>query len=114
MCRENTSVSRRSYRARPVGGRGWRGVLKLPELRELQEHVVPVHGRDDDADGAKTEAAFSHVVAQEGQRSVEEQVPDSRTASRLVHLARGVGRVAIDRLEMIRDVAIGKVLQLAP
>ena len=31
----------------------------------------------------------------------------------LVHLARGVGRVAVDRLEMIGDVAVGVVLQLA-
>ena len=34
-------------------------------------------------------------------------------AALLVHLPRGVRRVAIDRLEMFGDVAVGEVLQLS-
>src|SRR5712691_7012744 len=42
--------------------------FELPQLGELQEHVVRVERRDDEADRAVANAAVREVVAQERQR----------------------------------------------
>ena len=87
-------------------------MLKLPEFREFQEHVVRVHRRDDEPRHAVGDAAFEQVVAQEGQRRVAGDLQPAGAAAILVHLACGVGRVAIDRFQVIGDVAVREVLQL--
>ena len=53
------------------------------------------------------------VVAQEGERRMAGQLQQPGAAAALAHLARGVGGVAVDGLEVIGDVAVGVVLQLA-
>ena len=58
-------------------------------------------------------AAACQVVAQEGERRVADKVPHRRPASSLVHLASRVGRIAIDGLQVIGDVAVGEVLELS-
>src|SRR5439155_23606750 len=41
------------------------------------------------------------------------QLQESGAATALIHLPRGISRVPIDGLEVIRDVPIGEVLKLA-
>ena len=95
-------------------GTGTRGrPLPLPQLRQLQEHVVRVHARDDQAGHAVLEAAAQDVVAQERQGRVERQAREARARAFFVHLPRRQIRVPLHRLEMMRDVAIGVVLDLA-
>src|SRR5438876_10139365 len=88
-------------------------MLKLPEFGELQKHVVAVQRRDDEADDAVPQAAPDNVVSQERQRRMEGELKDVGAAAALVHLLRGVGGVTIDRLEMIGDIAKGKVLKFS-
>ena len=104
-------VKREHYGAR-CGVRGAR-LLQLPELRELQEHVVGVHRRDDEAGHAVAEAAAGDVVAQEGERRMAGELQQAGAPAVLVHLPRGQRRVAVDRLEVLGDVAVGVVLDLA-
>ena len=62
---------------------------------------------------AVANAAAEQVVAQEGERRMAGELQAAGAAAALVHLPRGVGRVAIDRFQVIRDVAVGEVLELA-
>ena len=55
----------------------------------------------------------SDVVAEKGQRRMTGQLQQSGAAAGLVHLPGGIGRIAVDGLEMVRDVAVGEVLELA-
>src|SRR5262249_508015 len=88
-------------------------LLKLPQLGELQEDVVAVHRRDDESGQAVADASARDVVAQEGEGRMRREIERARPSPRFVHLAGGVGRVAIDRLEMIGNVTIREVLELA-
>ena len=87
--------------------------LQLPQLGELEEHVVRVHRRDDEAGHAVADAAAHEVVAQEGERRVAGQLQQAGAPAVFVHLRAPPGRVAVDRLQVVRDVAIGVVLDLA-
>ena len=87
-------------------------VLELPQLRELQEHVTR-SARDDEPGDAVAEAAAQQVVAQEGERRVAHDLQSAGAAPASCIWLGGERRVAIDRLEVIGDVAIGVVLQLA-
>src|SRR5262249_18629522 len=88
--------------------------FELAELRELEEHVIRVHPRDREAYRAVAESAAHDVVAQEREERMDGEVDGRGAAAGFVHLARRERRVAVDRLQVIGDVAVGVVLQLAP
>src|ERR1700730_1974009 len=86
--------------------------LKFPEFGKLQKNVVAVHHRNDEADHAVPHAAAEEVVAQKRKRRMEGELKHIGASAALVHLLRSVGGVAIDRLEMVGDIAKSKVLKL--
>src|SRR4051794_21746325 len=87
-------------------------LLKGPELRELQEDVLRVHGRNDEARQAVEESPLQHVVAQKCRRRVQDHIEDSGATTLLAHLLRRKRRVPVHDLEVVRDVAIGVVLEI--
>ena len=89
-------------------------VLKFPELREFQKDVIGVQPRDDQAGRAVLDAAAQQVVAQKGQAWVDEDLEAARAASLRQPLFRRERRVAIDRREVMGDVAIRVMLKLLP
>src|SRR5262249_34372190 len=63
--------------------------LELPQLGELQEHVVRVHPRDREADRAVAESAAQDVVAEKREERMEGEVDDCGSSAGVVHLPRG-------------------------
>ena len=87
-------------------------MLPLPELRQLQEHVIRVEHRHEQAGGAVLDAAAQDVVAEKRQRRVDEGLEGVRPAPFREPLLGRERRVAIDRRKVMRDVAVREVLQL--
>ena len=88
-------------------------MLELPELYELEQHVVRVQQRDDQSCRALPEPAAEDIVPRERECRMHGDTPEPGVASILVELTGGDGGVAIDRLQMIGDRGIRIVLQLA-
>src|SRR5256884_8222999 len=54
-----------------------RRMLQLPQLRELQEHVIRVERRDDEAGRAVADAAVRQIIAKERERRVAGELQES-------------------------------------
>src|SRR5262252_5867200 len=90
----------------------WSENIPLPRLREFQEDVIRIERGDDEADAAEPETAAQDVVAQERERRMERDAGDRRHAAVGDHLIGGQRRVAIDRLQVMADVAVREMLQI--
>src|SRR5438046_5656738 len=88
-------------------------LLQLAKLRKLQEHVVGIERRDDESGDPVSKSTTREVVAQKRERRVQRQPRQSRARALLVHLAGGKCRVSIDGLQVVGDVAVWEMLQLA-
>src|SRR5689334_12700094 len=74
--------------------------LQLPELRELQHHVIRVHERDDEAGFAVAKPALEDVIARERDRRMKQQLKPRRTLAFLEHLPCRERRVPIHADQM--------------
>src|SRR4029079_12168601 len=84
----------------------------LPQLRELQKHVVRVEHRDEKPCGAIAEPVPQHVVAKEGECRAQCELARRHAAVLGRPLLGGEGRVSIDRGDVIADVAVGEVREI--
>ena len=89
-----------------------RRARRRPELRELQEHVVRVHRRDDEAGSAVADAAPQHVVAQERRRRMQREIGQPPPAGPLRTSARPPASCTGPSSRGGGDVAVGEVLQV--
>src|SRR5262249_31318024 len=87
--------------------------LKLAQLGKFQKHVIRVHRPDDESRNAVADAAARNVIAQECQRRMAGELQQARATAGFLHLHGGVRRVAIDGLEVIGNIAIRVVFDLA-
>src|SRR2546425_1970078 len=88
-------------------------LLNLPQLGKFEQHRVRVHERQGEPRGPVEESAPEDVVPEKRCRRMQHEVEQARAPPRLVHLTRGKRRVLIDAFEMIAQVAIRIMLQLA-
>src|SRR5436190_16864785 len=70
--------------------------LELPQLHELQHHVVGIQRRDDEAWYPIADAPSQDIVAQERERGVTRDLDQPGTLAGLAQLACGERAVAID------------------
>ena len=99
----------------PVGGAvalRRRASLKLPQLRELREHGVGVDERQRQPDPAIEESATQDEISEKSGGWMDEKIERPRPASGFVHLPRREGRVVIDSIQVVVQVAVGVVLNL--
>jgi hypothetical protein len=87
--------------------------LQFPQLREFQEHVIRVQRRDDQSGNTVANAATGNVVAKKRERWMAGKLQQARAATAFLHLFRGVGGVSVDGLEVLGDIAVGKVFDFA-
>ena len=86
---------------------------ELPEFRKLQPDIARIHRRDDQPGHAVAKPAAEQVIAEERRRRMHHEVDPASPPALLEHLFRRQRRVAIHRLEMVGEVAIRVMLQLA-
>src|SRR5436853_7629951 len=86
--------------------------LQLPQLGKLQEDVVRIHERDDEAGRAVAPPAFEDVISQQRERRMEQDSGERRSLPPLVHLTRGERCIAVHPDEMFGQVSIWMMLQL--
>src|SRR5688572_1462788 len=87
--------------------------LQFPELGELEHHVIRIHERDDEPLLAVAEAAFEDVIPREYDRRVKQQLEPRGALALLEHLPRRECGVSIHADQMLGQVFIWIVLELA-
>src|SRR6516225_10327111 len=90
----------------------WRENIPLPRLRELQKDVVRIERRHDQARASQAEPAAQHVVAEERERRMKRHAGDRWRAVAGDQIVRRERRVAVDRLQMVADVAVREMLEI--
>src|SRR5204862_7874600 len=105
-----TSIDRRQSSVMPHARHS---ALQFASRRELEKDVVGVHDRDYEARPTVAKAAFQNVVLQEGNRRANEKIDDTRTQAARLHLSGGESGVAIHSDQMLGEIAIRVMLQLA-
>src|SRR6476660_8288217 len=87
------------------------GVLKFPQFGQLEKYVIRIHPRHEQPGRSLAKAAAQHVIADERESWVEKQLERIRSAAFREPLFGRERGVAINRREMMRDIAVRVVLQ---